>query len=36
MNDLVEKMGVSDEDLENMGNELENLMGQQRRKRRRL
>ena len=26
VNDLVEKMGVSDEDLENMGNELENLM----------
>ena len=27
VNDLVEKMGVSEEDLENMGNELENLMG---------
>lgn len=27
VNDLVEKMGVSDEDLENMGNELENLIG---------
>ena len=26
VNDLVEKMGVSEEDLENMGNELENLM----------
>ncbi len=26
VNDLVEKMGVSDEDLENMGNELENLI----------
>lgn len=26
VNDLVEKMGVSDEDLESMGNELENLM----------
>jgi ATP-dependent Clp protease ATP-binding subunit ClpA len=28
VNDLVEKMGVTDEDLENMGNELENIMGQ--------
>jgi ATP-dependent Clp protease ATP-binding subunit ClpC len=28
VNDLVEKMGVSDEDLENMGNELESIMGQ--------
>lgn len=28
VNDLVEKMGVTDEDLENMGNELENLMNQ--------
>jgi ATP-dependent Clp protease ATP-binding subunit ClpC len=28
VNDLVEKMGVSDEDLENMGSELENLMEQ--------
>lgn len=28
VNDLVEKMGVTDEDLENMGTELENLMGQ--------
>jgi len=27
VNDLVEKMGVSEEDLENMGSELENLMG---------
>ncbi len=26
VNDLVEKMGVSEEDLDNMGNELENLM----------
>jgi ATP-dependent Clp protease ATP-binding subunit ClpA len=29
VNDLVDKMGVSDEDLENMGNELENLMSNQ-------
>ncbi|HEX2937388.1 MAG TPA: AAA family ATPase [Ruminiclostridium sp.] len=28
VNDLVEKMGVTDEDLENMGTELENLMSQ--------
>jgi ATP-dependent Clp protease ATP-binding subunit ClpC len=28
VNDLVEKMGVTDEDLENMGSELENIMGQ--------
>lgn len=27
VNDLVEKMGVSEEDLENMGNELESLVG---------
>ena len=27
VDDLVEKMGVSEEDLENMGNELENIMG---------
>lgn len=29
VNDLVEKMGVTDEDLENMGNELESLMNPQ-------
>lgn len=28
VNDLVEKMGVTDEDIENMGNELENVLGQ--------
>lgn len=28
VNDLVEKMGVTDDDLENMGSELENLMNQ--------
>ncbi len=29
VNDLVEKMGVTDEDLENMGNELENMIAQE-------